>query len=281
MDNARMTPNPAHPMLLQCQEKCKDWNYFATEDGTACYCGRGTLLASLQLPDDERCAICPDLPGAHCGKIGAREGSMAVYLLRETHYASHKSFTTCIPLAVWWWIYGIYVPRSRYAQPGYCPSGRSAGWDFTAAFVGAALLYLAVGSAMEHQRTGAKGIQALPHLERWRQLAGLVYDGVEFAKGSGGRGRSGGSGREYRSLPEAERQPSGRTREKESKKESKKSSSSSSSSKARSPSKVERKKEARVSEPEPETLLQSSAAAAVALPGTASAGGGRWVHVPT
>ena len=61
------------------------------QDGTACYCGRGALVqkdllveesASQQAPGiPAACAICPDLPGQHCGNL--QQHNMAVRVTRN------------------------------------------------------------------------------------------------------------------------------------------------------------------------------------------------------
>ena len=159
VNNARLTPNKDNPMLRQCEAMClaREYQYYALQDESACYCGRGTLLADKQQADTE-CAPCPDLPGQLCGAMG--KGKLAVYALASV-----------------------------------CPAGRAAGWLFSAAVVSAAVLYLAVGTALRHRRTGVRGLQALPHRERWLQVYGLVMDGVQFTRsvGSGRRSSSGGN----------------------------------------------------------------------------------------
>ena len=43
------------------------------------------------------------------------------------------------------------------------------------------LVYCGLGIAYNVQRKGAKGVEALPHLEMWKDLPFLVRDGVIFA----------------------------------------------------------------------------------------------------
>ena len=43
------------------------------------------------------------------------------------------------------------------------------------------VLYLGLGIAFNVQRNGAKGLEAVPHLEMWKDLPFLVRDGVFFA----------------------------------------------------------------------------------------------------
>jgi hypothetical protein len=170
VNNERLTPNKNNPMLRQCEALCdaKGYQYYALEDGTACYCGRGTVLASKQLADSE-CGACPDLPGAMCGNLGGSKMAM-------------------------------------YALAAACPRGRSLGLLFSAVVLGSAVLYLAVGIALRHRRTGAKGLQALPHREQWLQLHGLVMDGVQFTRATAaGRSGRGGGGGGYAKVGEAAR----------------------------------------------------------------------------
>ena len=137
VNNDRLTPNPAKPMLRQCEELCsaRGWtDYYGLQDGTACYCGRGSLLRDTEV-SEEQCAPCPDLQDERCGAMGA----------------------------------GNPADMVVYAQAGVCHGG-GLGSTFSAAVLGLGCVYLAVGVAMEHRRTGAKGLDALPHRQQWRAL---------------------------------------------------------------------------------------------------------------
>ena len=55
------------------------------------------------------------------------------------------------------------------------------GWQFNFFILGTGLLYLGAGIAYNVQRKGAKGLDAVPHLETWKELPFLVRDGIVFA----------------------------------------------------------------------------------------------------
>ena len=242
VNNDRLTPNPAKPMLRQCEELCsaRGWtDYYGLQDGTACYCGRGSLLRDTEV-SEEQCAPCPDLQDERCGAMGA----------------------------------GNPADMVVYAQAGVCHGG-GLGSTFSAAVLGLGCVYLAVGVAMEHRRTGAKGLDALPHRQQWLALHALVMDGFQFARGrrrgggyargggysrvdEGGRagkrdegakekGTGGGGGKQKKSRKSKERRREGG--------DGHGASSGAGSSRGESPA------------PAP-------------APAAAAAGGGRWVHVP-
>jgi hypothetical protein len=262
-------------MLRQCEALCdaKGYQYYALEDGTACYCGRGTLLASKQLTDSE-CGACPDLPGSMCGNIGGSKMAM-------------------------------------YALAAACPRGRSLGLLFSTVVLGSAVLYLAVGIALRHRRTGAKGLQALPHREQWLQLHGLVMDGVQFTRATAaGRSGRGGGGGGYAKVGEAARGGGGAgvssssssspPRRVERTKKGKRSKEKTSKTKSKGGTTIDsssRSSDRAPADAAPAAGGSSSAAAAAggagaggdggggggeaaAVGSTAAGSGGRWVHVP-
>lgn len=55
------------------------------------------------------------------------------------------------------------------------------GWHFVGFVVGVLGLYFGLGVAYNVRRNGAKGLEALPHLDMWRDLPWLVKDGVVFS----------------------------------------------------------------------------------------------------
>ena len=256
VNNDRLTPNPAKPMLRQCEELCsaRGWtDYYGLQDGTACYCGRGSLLRDTEV-SEEQCAPCPDLQDERCGAMGA----------------------------------GNPADMVVYAQAGVCHGG-GLGSTFSAAVLGLGCVYLAVGVAMEHRRTGAKGLEALPHRQQWLALHALVMDGFQFARGrrrggsyarvdEGGRaakrdegakeqggarakGAKGGGGKQKKSRKSKERRREGA--------DGHGASLGSGSSREGAPA-----AEGRGDAPAP------APAAAAAAAGTAAGGGGRWIHIP-
>lgn len=246
VNNARLTPNKDNPMLRQCEAMClaREYQYYALQDESACYCGRGTLLADKQQADTE-CAPCPDLPGQLCGALG--KGKLAVYALASV-----------------------------------CTTGHAAGWLFSAAVVSAAVVYLAIGTALRHRRTGARGFQALPHREQWLQVYGLVMDGVQFTRSvPSGRRTSGGKNgytpvgkeRGVASCDDDRGGAKGRPpRDQTHKGKSKRSTAP----------KVDGNNDSKDgSLPSPSaTARTATSGAPAALTNTAAGGGGRWVHVP-
>ena len=59
--------------------------------------------------------------------------------------------------------------------------GLGIGWQFNLFVLMVFLVYCGLGIAYNVQRKGAKGVEALPHLEMWKDLPFLVRDGVVFA----------------------------------------------------------------------------------------------------
>lgn len=132
----------------------------------------------------------------------------------------------------------------------------------------AGVAYIAGGFALAR----ALGASAHPHQQTWRNLGGLVADGVAFSKGlSRHRGP-----RVYTAVPQAKPVERSQSKEHKSKKQSETDRGS------------ERKRARAVRSPEkPDsggTKTESDAPLAAEqqlVAGTPAGGGGRWVHVPT
>ena len=54
---------------------------------------------------------------------------------------------------------------------------------------------------LEHRKTGARGLAALPHRAFWLQLHGLVQDGVQFSRSRLDKKLGGRLGAGYRAVP--------------------------------------------------------------------------------
>eukprot|EP01045_Picozoa_sp_COSAG04_P012193 COSAG04_NODE_812_length_10107_cov_2.942946_9_plen_312_part_00 len=255
VNNDRLTPNPAKPMLRQCEELCsaRGWtDYYGLQDGTACYCGRGSLLRDTEV-SEEQCAPCPDLQEERCGAVGA----------------------------------GNPADMVVYAQAGACHGG-GLGSAFSAAVLGLGCVYLAVGVAMEHRRTGAKGLEALPHRQQWRALHALVMDGFQFARGrrrgggyarvdDGGRAGKRDEGAKEQGGARAKGAKGGGGKQKKSRKSKERRREGANSHGASPGSGSSRKK---TSAAEGKGDAPAPAPAPAPAVGTAAGGGGRWVHVP-
>ena len=167
------------------------------------------------------------------------------------------------------------------------------GWSFLFVVVPCVGLYLGGGWALNHRSKGLGGLDALPHIEHWREIAGLAKDGVRFAQARAGgrRGYTPVAEQQSRSSADGargdgarekvrERGGSSSTREAKSSKRSKEGKKSSSSKKASSSGSkggdVEAAATSSAAPTEPAAPPAADAAAS-----TASGGGGRWVHVPT
>ena len=117
--------------------------------------------------------------------------------------------------------------------------------------------YVGIGSGLRH-RAGSRGAEMLPHRAEWRQLGGLVRDGVEFS-----RARLRGKGRASREPLRQQKSPTKKRRQ----------------------HKDRRREEPDRPEP-PEPSRQQPDVAAVAEAevqapsGTAAGDGGRWVRLP-
>ena len=70
--------------------------------------------------------------------------------------------------------------KSKHACPTNGSSG-SKGWSFVFLVLAGAVLYLAVGIGINKYKFGLEGIETVPHISFWRQVPGLVKDGVTFS----------------------------------------------------------------------------------------------------
>ena len=159
----------------------------------------------------------------------------------------------------------------------------------------AAGAYLGGGGAYRFHKLGVRGPDILPHQSFWKELRGLVEDGVAFARTGGKRRASSGSGRAgaYAVLPDATRgdKKSGGRRsagkgsdskgaegkEKRKKRESK-NSAEKKSDKADRAERTTKSSSGFIPAPAPGPSPAATGGSASAS--TASGGGGRWVHVP-
>ena len=76
---------------------------------------------------------------------------------------------------------------------GGCTPQAHAGWTFVLATLGIVSLYILIGTlySTKGPRQLPLGIEALPHLEFWREVASLVQDGVSWTVAQAlGKGRS-------------------------------------------------------------------------------------------
>eukprot|EP01046_Picozoa_sp_COSAG06_P013640 COSAG06_NODE_829_length_12043_cov_8.656983_13_plen_356_part_00 len=170
------------------------------------------------------------------------------------------------------------------------------GWSFLFVVVPCVGLYLGGGWALNHRSKGLGGLDALPHSEHWRGIAGLAKDGVRFAQARAG-GRRGytpvaaAAAAEQQSRSSADREDgdwekardrggSSSAHEAKRSKRSKEGKKSSSKKASSSGSKGGDVKAAATSGAAP-AEEPAAPPAADAAASTASGGGGRWVHVPT
>ena len=158
-----------------------------------------------------------------------------------------------------------------------------AGVTFVAAFAVCSAIYLGGGAAHRYRQLGGKHRsvhELLPHRQMWGEVAGLVSDGISFVRG----GKGGQAG--YRPLASASaergeaKKERGEKRRSSSKKEKKEKAE-------RKEGKAESKSRSRGGEAASPPAAPAAAAPAAGGGGdggksrdTASAGGGRWVHVP-
>lgn len=84
-------------------------------------------------------------------------------------------------------------------------TGLTWGWFFIICFAVSAFLYFSIGMVYKYKKLGVTGLESIPNIEFWRDLPGLVKDGIAFtvtkvraciakggAPGGGGGGSSGG-----------------------------------------------------------------------------------------
>lgn len=63
-----------------------------------------------------------------------------------------------------------------------CPAGggMSRGWLFNILFLTGVALYLGVGVGIKKYKYGLTGMEAIPNVDMWRNVPGLVKDGIQF-----------------------------------------------------------------------------------------------------
>jgi hypothetical protein len=150
--------------------------------------------------------------------------------------------------------------------------------------------YVGIGIGVRVKRDGAPAaLTSHPHYRQWQELAGLVTDGVRMtqakltgkpmARPSRGGGGAGGAGYAAISTSSSSPPSSKRSKPKDDNKKSKKKkthSSDAAETTADSRPMDDGATTAQASNPGP----SATPAGNPAVKGTASAGGGRWVHVP-
>ena len=131
---------------------------------------------------------------------------------------------------------------------------------------------------LHNQRAhGLRGAQAIPHRQFWRELGGLVEDGVGFVR-SRGRAKGRGGARLLPSSGAGEKGGKPRRKEKREKKEKKNKSQRESRGLARGGSVQPAAGGSAGTRPEVESASAGPRAGA-GPSGTAAGDGGRWVHV--
>ena len=139
--------------------------------------------------------------------------------------------------------------------------------------VGSAALYFGAGGVYNSRTQGTTGVHALPHARYWVELLGLVSDGMAYARNGGRRTTRS----EYRPVERVRPKPD-RSRQRS----SRKSKANPSKDKPGATRSKERRssKEHGVDQTAALAGDDASPVASVGTTGTASAGGGRWVHIP-
>lgn len=72
---------------------------------------------------------------------------------------------------------------SKYGCP--LSSGMSKGWTIILVLLVGTLVYLTVGIGIKRYKFGLTGMEAVPNIEFWRDLPGLVRDGIVFSTNTG------------------------------------------------------------------------------------------------
>jgi hypothetical protein len=180
---------------------------------------------------------------------------------------------------------GSVVVPLRHSNWGYkavIHTESAWGMSFLTVVVGSAMLYFGVGYVYNSRTGGTTGAHALPHARYWVELHGLVFDGVAYARNGGRRTARSGYRPVERVMPRSDS-----TTEKSSRK-SKGGPSKQKSGSGRSKREKRSSKEHSVDQTTAPAvaLVAGDDASPVTSPvgtvpvGTASAGGGRWVHIP-
>ena len=132
---------------------------------------------------------------------------------------------------------------------------------------------------LHNQRAhGLRGAQAIPHRQFWRELGGLVEDGVGFVR-SRGRAKGRGGARLLPSSGAGEKGGKPRRKEKREKKEKKNKSQRESRGLARGDSAQPKATAAGASAGARPESASAGPRAGAGPSGTAAGDGGRWVHV--
>jgi hypothetical protein len=236
-----------------CAQACWTWRGYtmsATATGSECWCGDSINPASVQDSEAKCTTACTGDPSKKCG--------------------------------------GYWLINVGQLSPAGCADS-DLGWMIVGLLLGGSSLYVVLGTLFNMQSKGKPaGLQALPQLELWQSVGGLVQDGVGFSMsrlqgkrggGGGGGGRSGYSkvrSEAYGGSEKKEKKEKKDKSEKKGKKEKKESKKADSSSRAEP-----QQRSTAVSAGVAPSAPAASAAAAEAAAGTAAGDGGRWVHVPS
>ena len=209
----------------------------------------------------EQCQrLCED--HADCDAISWGEGSRDCYMKSSPQACDHVAAGTLCPTLAAGYQYHMRCGCSiggtfADGQPKIVGCPPEWGRGFLLALALLTVAYVGIGSGLRH-RAGSRGAEMLPHRAEWRQLGGLVRDGVEFSRarlrGKGGASRE--PLRQQKSPTKKRRQHKDRRREEPDRPEP----------------------------PEPSRQQPDVAAVAeaeVQAPsGTAAGDGGRWVRLP-
>eukprot|EP00163_Fabomonas_tropica_P010107 TRINITY_DN20129_c0_g1_i1.p1 TRINITY_DN20129_c0_g1~~TRINITY_DN20129_c0_g1_i1.p1 ORF type:complete len:233 (-),score=55.41 TRINITY_DN20129_c0_g1_i1:221-919(-) len=95
--------------------------------------------------------------------------------------------------------YTITGTSSLTCVGGGKKKGLSGGWIFFIILISSFSVYLIGGTVYKAQRQGQSGIEAVPNIDFWRNLPGLIKDGFRFTFGLCGRG--GGAQGGYSDMP--------------------------------------------------------------------------------
>ena len=173
---------------------------------------------------------------------------------------------------------GQVTPAADYTS-GLGPCLASTwGWHVVALF--AALSgYLGAGYAHAAKTKGVRGMSAVPHASFWRELHGLVEDGVRYSKQAARMGARRTGGEDYTRIRAVKEGEEDRVKKKKKKKDEK-SPDTDSSGQLDGDTKVSKRSGTGAAPPVSSDPNDAALARPVAAAGTAAGGGGRWVHVP-
>eukprot|EP01052_Picozoa_sp_SAG31_P041364 SAG31_NODE_6253_length_2102_cov_1.213180_2_plen_257_part_00 len=137
----------------------------------ACFIIGDTLLGKLS-PSDDDCKRHVGFPR----DCGPREPVIRMWNCIEGSTASDCQKNT-----------RFYVRTCASALPLSIATNES--WAFVWLVMIGGGVYLAAGMVASNRRTGATGLDALPHRRFWVQLYGLVVDGLQYTRSRGGTRR--------------------------------------------------------------------------------------------